>query len=142
VAVDESSVVGNPEFGRDGKKERRVLWYPTQANTRRRLEWGTQPSLPPKKAGHHECAPNSVKLSMVEQMSVDRLTIPMRGRALLVPAKKMALKVLSILFVLATGVSRALADAALPMEEPCGEFGFFRWFALVATASQSVWEQR
>lgn len=59
------------------------------------------------------------------------LTVPMRGRALLIPAKKRAifnsqtLKVLFILFVLATGVSRALADAALLMEEPYGEFGFF-----------------
>jgi hypothetical protein len=55
----------------------------------------------------------------------------MCGRALLVPAKKMAifnsqtLKVLFILMALATGVSRALADAALLMEEPYGEFGFF-----------------
>lgn len=60
-----------------------------------------------------------------------RLTIPMCGRALLVHAKKMAilnsqiLKVLLIMFVLATGASRALADAALLMEEPYGEFGFF-----------------
>jgi hypothetical protein len=64
-------------------------------------------------------------------MSVIRLTIPMRGRALLAAAKKMAilnsqmLKVLLIMFVLATGASRALADAALLMEEPYGEFGFF-----------------
>jgi hypothetical protein len=64
-------------------------------------------------------------------MSVVRLTIPMRGGALPVPAKEMAIcnlqtfKVLFILFVLATGVSRALADAALLMEEPFGEFGFF-----------------
>jgi hypothetical protein len=62
---------------------------------------------------------------------VIRLTIPICGRALLVPAKKMAilnsqmLKVLLIIFVLATGASRALADAALLMEEPYGEFGFF-----------------
>jgi hypothetical protein len=62
---------------------------------------------------------------------VGRLTIRMCGRALLVPAKKMAifnsqtLKVLFILMALATGVSRALADAALLMEEPYGEFGFF-----------------
>jgi hypothetical protein len=27
------------DLSRDEKKERRVLWYPTQAN--RRLEWGT-----------------------------------------------------------------------------------------------------
>jgi hypothetical protein len=62
---------------------------------------------------------------------VIRLTIPIRGRALLVPAKKMAiinsqmLKVLLIIFVLATSAGRALADAALLMEEPYGEFGFF-----------------
>lgn len=60
-----------------------------------------------------------------------RLTISIRGRALPVPAKKMAiinsqmLKVLLIMFVLATGASRARADAALLMEEPYGEFGFF-----------------
>jgi hypothetical protein len=67
----------------------------------------------------------------MKRVSVVRLTIPMRGGALLIPAKKRAildlqkLKVLFILFVLATGVSRALADAALLMEEPYGEFGFF-----------------
>jgi hypothetical protein len=32
----------------DRKKQRRVLWYPTQAKTG--LEWGTQPSLPVKQA--------------------------------------------------------------------------------------------
>jgi hypothetical protein len=53
----------------------------------------------------------------MRRVSVVRSTIPMRGGALL--------KVLIILFVLATGVSRALADAALLMEEPYGEFGFF-----------------
>jgi hypothetical protein len=64
-------------------------------------------------------------------MSVVQLTIPVRDRVLLVPAKKMAvlnswtLKLLLILFVLAAGVSRALADAALLMEEPYGEFGSF-----------------
>jgi hypothetical protein len=26
-----------------------VLWYPTQAKTKTRLEWGTQPSLPVKR---------------------------------------------------------------------------------------------
>jgi hypothetical protein len=58
-------------------------------------------------------------------------TVPMRGGALLIPAKKRAifnsqtLKVLFISLVLATGVSRPLADAALLMEEPYGEFGFF-----------------
>jgi hypothetical protein len=67
----------------------------------------------------------------LRRMSVDRLTIPMRGTALQVPAKKMAilnsqtLKVLFILFALTTGISRALPDAALLMEEPYGEFGFF-----------------
>jgi hypothetical protein len=67
----------------------------------------------------------------MRRMSVIRLTIPMCGRTLLVPAKKMAilnsqiLKVLLIMFVLAAGASRALADAALLMEEPYGEFGFF-----------------
>jgi hypothetical protein len=55
------------------------------------------------------------------RVSVVRLTIPMRGGALLLQT----LKVLIILFVPATGVSRALADAALLMEEPYGEFGFF-----------------
>jgi hypothetical protein len=67
----------------------------------------------------------------MRRMSVVRLTILIRGRALLVPAKKMAilnsqmLKVLLITFVLAAGTSRAHADAALLMEEPYGEFGFF-----------------
>jgi hypothetical protein len=67
----------------------------------------------------------------MRRMSVVRLTIPMRGRVLVVPAKKIAilnsqmLKVLLIIFVLATGASRAFADAALLMEEPYGEFGFF-----------------
>src|ERR1700677_1687324 len=57
----------------------------------------------------------------MRRVSVVRLTIPMCGGALLLQT----LKVLIILFVLATGVSRALADAALLMEEPYGEFGFF-----------------
>src|SRR5271156_5372183 len=35
-----------PTAPRDGKKARRVLWYPPQAKTG--LEWGTQPSLPVK----------------------------------------------------------------------------------------------
>jgi hypothetical protein len=67
----------------------------------------------------------------MRRMSVIRLTIPICGRGLLVRAKKMAmfnsqmLKVLLIMFVLATGASRALADAALLVEEPYGEFGFF-----------------
>ena len=61
-----------------------------------------------------------------------RLTIPIRGRALLVPAKaeravhnSRMLKVLLIMFVLVIGAGRALAEAALLMEEPYGEFGFF-----------------
>jgi hypothetical protein len=64
-------------------------------------------------------------------MGVVQLTIPMRGRALLVHAKRIAIlnsqafKVLLILFILAAGASRAQADAALLMEEPYGEFGFF-----------------
>jgi hypothetical protein len=67
----------------------------------------------------------------MRRMSVIRLTILIRGRVLLVRAREMAilnlqtLKVLLIIFVLATGASRALADAALLMEEPYGEFGFF-----------------
>jgi hypothetical protein len=32
------------------KKAGRVLWHPAQAEVR--LEWGTQPSLPVKKAGY------------------------------------------------------------------------------------------
>jgi hypothetical protein len=54
---------------------------------------------------------------------VVRLTIPMRGGALRLHSQ--TLKVLFILFALATGVSRAQADAALLMEEPYGQFGFF-----------------
>jgi hypothetical protein len=61
-----------------------------------------------------EWQPNCLDQGM-RRMSVIRLTIPMRGRALL----------LLFIFVLATGASRALADAALLMEEPYGEFGFF-----------------
>src|ERR1700761_43263 len=66
------------------------------------------------------------------QTSMVQWTIPMRGRVRLLRAKKMAtildsqaFKVLLIIWVLATVASRALADAALLMEEPYGEFGFF-----------------
>jgi hypothetical protein len=65
-------------------------------------------------------------------MSMVQLTIAMRGRARLLHAKKMTAvlnsqtcKMLLILFVLVAGASRAQADAALLMEEPYGEFGFF-----------------
>jgi hypothetical protein len=65
-------------------------------------------------------------------MSVVQLTIPMHDRERLLRAKKMtaifnccASRVLLILWVLATVASRAHADAALLMEEPYGEFGFF-----------------
>src|ERR1700753_519702 len=65
-------------------------------------------------------------------MSVIRLTIPIRGGALLVPAKEeravhnsRMLKVLLIMFVLVLSAGGALAEAALLMEEPYGEFGFF-----------------
>ena len=61
-----------------------------------------------------------------------RLTVPMRDRARLLRAKNTAallnsraLKVLLIILVLATVARRARADAALLMEEPYGEFGFF-----------------
>lgn len=58
----------------------------------------------------------------MKRMSVIRLTIPIRGRAIF---NSQMLKVLLIMFVVATGASRARADAALLMEEPYGEFGFF-----------------
>jgi hypothetical protein len=37
-------------FLANDKKSQRALWYPTQAKNG--LEWGTQHSLPVKKAGH------------------------------------------------------------------------------------------
>jgi hypothetical protein len=58
-AADEpKAVTADPSASvRMAKKERRVLWYPTQAD--RRLEWGTQPLLPAKKTGHPALKPSS-----------------------------------------------------------------------------------
>ena len=57
------------------KKERRVLWYPTQAN--RRLEWGTQPSLPAKNAGHPSLKPSSAYPHPVTPPSIVSTTCSM-----------------------------------------------------------------
>jgi hypothetical protein len=66
------------------------------------------------------------------RMSVVQLKNAMHSTARLLHAKRMATilhsqtcKMLLIIFVLATGASRAQADAALLMEEPYGDFGFF-----------------
>jgi hypothetical protein len=45
-------------------KERRMECINATSLRRKSGQWGTQPSLPAKKAGHHECAPNSVKRSL------------------------------------------------------------------------------
>jgi hypothetical protein len=84
-------------------------------------------SLTPKE----KWQPNCIDRRMT-QMSMGQLTIPMRDRARLLHAKTMAaifhsqaFKVLLIFWVIATVASRAQADAALLMEEPYGDFGFF-----------------
>jgi hypothetical protein len=64
------------------KRARRVLWYPTQARVR--LEWGTQPSLPVKRAVH-----SSLNLPQASQLlglpanldGSDSEHIPIAGKA-------------------------------------------------------------